>query len=301
MLFKESLKELKNADILVTGGTGFFGKNLIDFFNKYKRTYPDNSLKVTILARNRIETHFSFINSDICSLNIEDHPYTHIIHAATSSTEHYPQITANTIIDGTRNILDYAKRNKVPNFLFISSGIVTKKDIDRTDHRYTYYQSKRTAEMYVNMYSEYMHTKIARCYAFVGPHMQFNKHFAIGNFIHDALFKGEITVTRDGPVRSYLHSQDLVIWLLEILFRGNGIYDVGSDVGRITLDNAKIVAKVIGKMTGKTIKIIENRSYHHDYYVANIDRANNELGLKVNINFEEAITHTVQWLLAQQV
>jgi UDP-glucuronate decarboxylase len=93
---------------------------------------------------------------------------------------------------------------------------------------------KRCAEHLCALYfKEYgLQTVIARCFSFVGRDLPKDVHFAIGNFINDAINSSEIIVTGDGsPVRSYLDQRDLAEWLTELLFLdiGGEAYNVGSD------------------------------------------------------------------------
>jgi len=73
---------------------------------------------------------------------------------------------------------------------------------------------------------------VARCFAFVGADLPLNVHFAIGNFIRDALTADALTVSGDGtPLRTYLDQSDLAHWLFTMLERGRSgeDYNVSSD------------------------------------------------------------------------
>jgi dTDP-glucose 4,6-dehydratase len=172
---------------------------------------------------------------------------------------------------------------------------------DPLDPASAYGEGKRLAEHLCTLYARCygIEAKIARGFAFVGPYLPLDAHFAIGNFIRDALAGGPIAVGGDGtPLRSYLHAADLAIWLWKILFRGVPCraYNTGSDVEVSIAALARAVAAALAP--GRQVRIARPASpdQPRQVYVPEICRAREELGLEVWIPLEEAIRRTGRWL-----
>ena len=145
----------------------------------------------------------------------------------------------DTIVEGTRRCLEFALAAETRKLLFLSSGAVygpqppeishVTEELGtagriRFDAASAYAEGKRAAEMLCAMAARNtkLEPKIARCFAFVGPYMKLDAHFAIGNFIRDQMRGSPIRVAGDGTaLRSYMYAGELMVWLWTILFRGN--------------------------------------------------------------------------------
>jgi dTDP-glucose 4,6-dehydratase len=141
-----------------------------------------------------------------------------------------------------------------------------------------------------------LETMIARCFAFVGPHLPLDAHFAIGNFIRDVM-KGEpIKVKNGSPYRSYLYAADLAIWLWTILFKGEVChpYNVGSDQEITIADLARSVASTLGGSVLPSDSI-SNFNALASRYVPSADRAVSELKLMAWTEMNESIQKTATW------
>jgi dTDP-glucose 4,6-dehydratase len=140
--------------------------------------------------------------------------------------------------------------------------------------------------------------KIARCFAFVGPYLPLDKHFAIGNFIRDGLSGKNIQVKSDGSAyRSYQYAADLVIWLLHILVRGKSSlpYNVGSDEAISIADLAERVGQSFKPARQITIEKLREPHALAERYVPSLSRAKQMLDLTNSISLPEAIQKTIAW------
>jgi dTDP-glucose 4,6-dehydratase len=176
-------------------------------------------------------------------------------------------------------------------------------------------EGKRAAEMMCTLYAHprSMQVKIARCFAFAGAYLPFNLPYAIGNFIRDALNRETIKIEGDGtPYRSYLYAADLAIWLWTILCNEapdprqgveapdprQGVeapdraYNVGSDKAISIVELAGLVRDLLYPAGDIAIAHQPVPGMAPARYIPAIEKAANELGLKVWVNLDEAILRT---------
>ena len=309
--------------LLITGGTGFFGRALLRSWLR-DEVCGVSVPEVTIVTRSPIsfvERYPEFSSKswltlhksnilDYESLPVDDF-FTHILHAATESTVG-PSLPAlqryDEVVNGTRNILDYAVKNNVKRVLLTSSGGVygpqpeTLEEIpesylgipDPLDPMSAYSMAKRASEHLCCLYNDRygVESVVARCFAFVGQDLPLSAHFAIGNFIQDALYNNEINVAGDGtPVRSYMNQADLADWLVCILDKGvaGRAYNVGSDHSISISNLAHLVRDILSPNKPVVFRNGDGGFQDRNVYIPDITRAKRELGLSINISLSQSI------------
>jgi nucleoside-diphosphate-sugar epimerase len=322
--------EIRGKRLFITGGTGFFGSWLLESF-AWANNALDLNASVVVLTRNidafqkraphlAANPAITFHMGDVRDFDFPEGEFSHIIHAATTSAVatfnnlEDPLMKFDTIMGGTRRVLDLAVRCHAAKFLLTSSGVVYgKQPVDVThmseDHCgapdpvnpvSVVGESKRAAELLCTLYSQQygLETKIARCFSFVGPYLQIDIHYAIGNFIRDVLNGGPIIINGDGrPHRAFMYASDLTVWLWTILFKGESCvpYNVGSDKGVTIAELAAIVSQAAGCQVEVVIKGAADSEKPADRYVPSIERAKNRLGLSPKIELRDAVERTVAY------
>jgi UDP-glucuronate decarboxylase len=314
--------------LLVSGGTGFFGKALLRFWlsPKGKALRPSSAI---ILSRSPDrflqaypefldENWITWITADLTNpksmFGIEVGGVSHVLHAATESTLGSTltyQKQFDQILDGTRNMLALALRAGRPRFLLTSSGGVYGNFPPGHSQvcesylgipnplapRSAYSIGKRASEHLCALAANEhgLPIVISRPFAFCGPDLPLNVHFAIGNFIRDALYADKITVSGDGsPVRSYLDQDDLAAWLTSLLSDGQPgeAYNVGSDEPISILDLAYLVRDLIAP--NKRVEVLKafDEIADRQYYVPNISKITKALGVRQTVSLEKSIVRT---------
>ena len=327
---RELWAEARGQSFFITGGTGFFGMWLLESFAHANDTLGLGA-RATVLTRDpaafaRKAPHLAsradltFIQGDVRTFAFPVGQFSYIIHAATEASaklnDEAPQEMLDAIIGGTRRVLDFAAQCGVKKLLLTSSGAVYGKQPPELTHipedylgapdpllpGSAYGEGKRVSEHLCAVHAlRYGYeVKIARCFAFVGPHLPLDAHFAIGNFIRDALAGGPIQINGDGtPLRSYLYAADLAVWLWTILFRAPSAraYNVGSSEA---LSIAELARMIIGLHPG-TLPVQVSRSATPNgiftRYVPDARRAGAELGLGNKFDLPWALNQTLSWYL----
>lgn len=322
----QDLDHLRGSSIFITGGTGFIGSWLVECLCYANRTLQLN-LHLHVLTRSPEkfqETYphlfsdnaVSVIKGDVRSFEYREGHFDYMIHAATESSaklnSEQPLHMVDTITIGTRHALEFCRRANIKRMLFLSSGAVYGRQPEDLTHvpesfegapdclnaYFAYAEAKRMAELLCALYARQygMEIPVARLFAFLGPRLPLDAHFAAGNFLRDALAGTTIQIAGDGTaVRSYMYPAELIIWLLAIMLRGASCraYNVGSDQAVSIRELANSIAAAAPTPAGVEVLGKADASNPVNYYVPNISRAKRELKTDIQIPLDKSIRLTL--------
>lgn len=252
-------EQFRGANILVTGGTGFFGIWILLALIEIRNRLGGN-LNLFVVSRQPnqflhrygylpFENQIKFLEADITTVKFSELRISHLVHmATTSAAETFAGENQINKLDmlyrGTKNILEQCGPT-LKNVLFTSSGVVygnSKSEyISETEHPAIELSNigsalalgKLNAEYLINYYSEkfgYSYS-IARCFSFAGPYLPLDIHYAFGNFIKNVLCGEDIVIRSDGlDIRSYLYIGDAIAWILRLFAEPKNLtLNIGSE------------------------------------------------------------------------
>lgn len=254
--------------ILVTGGSGFIGSELIK--NLINSGYKINCIdinKPSYIGRK----NFKFFKGSISDDNLVKKAITNcniVIHLAASlGVQHTDKNIVECLdlnIYGTRNLLKFAQKFKLDRFIFISSSEVYGeqtsfpiKENYELKNKSIYATSKIVAEQYVRGFYQKFKLKfnIIRFFNVYGPGQKEN--FVMSKFKKQIQSNKSLTVFGNGKqIRSFCHVNDAIKGLIQVLEKGkiNETYNIGNNNEPISMLN---LAKKFIKISNKNIKIIK--------------------------------------------
>lgn len=291
---------LRGERVFLTGGTGFVGTWLVESF-RWANRQLNLGARMVILSRQPPESQdpaVEYLAGDGVTFDFPAGAFAFAVHAAND-------LSFSRNVETTQRVLEFASTHATKKLLFTSSGAAYGTQPPEMSHlpeSYSgmavtpYGMAKRESERMIAAFGGV----IARLFAFVGPCLPLDANYAVGNFIGNVLRSEPIRITGDGtPYRSYLYAADLAIWLWTMLLRGEPAqaYNVGSPEA---VNIATLAATVVQNTRPGTPIVIAEAPQPGALparYVPGIQRAEQELNLRVLISLADGIRRTYNWRL----
>lgn len=306
--------------ILVTGGAGFIGSNLIHYWleknsqdkiiNLDKLTYAGNLDNLAGLEKN---PNYQFIKGDICDTELVEKIVSDvdlIIHLAAES--HVDRSIKDsgafvkTNVEGTRVLLEAARKAGGVRFHHVSTDEVfgslelgdTKFNEDTPyTPRSPYSASKAASDHLVRAYfhTHNLPITISNCSNNYGPYQHIEKLIPL--FITNLLVGKKVPVYGAGKnVRDWIHVSDHNRGLDLIIKKGKigETYLLGANSEKSNLEITKEIIELMGESEDK-IEYVSDRLGHDLRYAIDFNKAEKELGFKPEYSFSLGLRETIDW------
>ncbi|BDG03416.1 dTDP-glucose 4,6-dehydratase [Anaeromyxobacter oryzae] len=308
-------------NVLVTGGSGFIGSNLVRLIlterpdwrivNLDKLTYAGNAENLADLEG---YARYRFVRGDICNGELladvfQTERIDAVMHLAAESHVDRsilaPSVFIETNVRGTQVLLEAAREFRVKRFLHVSTdevygslgptGLFTEKT--PLDPSSPYSASKAASDLLALAYAHTFEVPVVvtRCSNNYGPY-QFPEKL-IPLMIANAIRDLPLPVYGDGMnVRDWIHVEDHCRGLLAALEEGadGEVYNLGASSERHNLEIVKQVLRLVGKPE-TLIDFVKDRPGHDRRYAIDSTKARAKLAWAPRHRFEEALAATVRW------
>jgi dTDP-glucose 4,6-dehydratase len=329
--------ETRNKNILITGGAGFIGSHLTRLFvNKYpgytivnldKLTYAGNLENLRDIED---KSNYNFVKGDILDAEMiknlfKEYNFTGVLHCAAEShvdrSISDPLAFVKTNVLGTTSLLQVAKDSWKDSyegklFYHISTdevyGSLGEKGFftEETayDPRSPYSASKASSDHFVRAFHHtyQLPVIISNCSNNYGPY-----HFPeklIPLCIYNIINNKPLPIYGKGlNVRDWLYVEDHVSAIDAIFHKGTPgeTYNIGGHNEWKNMDIIKELCRQMDEKLGrekgtseKLVTFVKDRQGHDLRYAIDATKLKNELGWQPSLQFEEGLSKTIDWYLA---
>tara|TARA_B100000579_G_scaffold187335_1_gene152777 strand:+ start:1248 stop:2180 length:933 start_codon:yes stop_codon:yes gene_type:complete len=304
-------------NILVTGGAGFIGTNLVEkFIDKQHNVIVIDNLLTG--SKKNLEHFFNSENFSFIEFDVQNHievaeDLDYVLHLASpASPKAYAQHPINTLKAGsigTINTLGLAKAKNAKYLLTSTSEIYGDPlvspqpesywgNVNPNGTRSMYDEAKRFAEAAVSSYNRIydLDTRILRLFNTYGPKMKINDGRVVTNFIYQAITGNDLTIYGQGnQTRSFCYIDDTVSGILKAMESDNSeVFNIGNPNEITILQLAeKIIELTNSKSEIKFVKLPEDDPMQRK---PDISKANNKLNWFPEVSLEDGLKKTIEWV-----
>ena len=325
------IPKIKNQTILITGGAGFLGKNIVWTLQELNKNHNTNC-KIIVVdnyvtgLKDELEDDENTIllKGDITKEINLDGEIDYIIHAAgIASPIFYTKYKLETIdvsIQGTKRVLELARKKQSKGVLFFSTSEVYGSpsaenvptpetfngNVSCVGPRAHYDEPKRMAETLCVTYSSIydMKVNIVRPFNVYGPGMRLDDGRGVINIIKYALQNKDLPIYGDGlSTRTWTYITDATIGFIKTLFAeiSGEAFNIGMDNPEIsTIELSKLIVNLSDSDSKLTIVDAPIEAYEKGFDVLrrcpDISKSKNMLGFKPVIKVDEGLKRTIDWM-----